>query len=111
MKNGIWVIVTILSVASVSACAWTPKDEAWRASLETDAPEGTDGNCLLVAQVLQQKYGGSIVVISHPKHGDDTHAVLMLENGWMLDNGTIGYQARWSDLHKEGWKWEYWWDD
>ena len=106
MKSGILIILVCLS-----ACAWTPKDEAWKVSLETDAPAGIDGNCLPVAQKLQQRYGGSIAVIGHPDHGDELHAVLFLERGVVLDNGTVGYQAKWSDLHKEGWKLKYWWDD
>ena len=91
----------------MSACAWTPKDEAWKLSLEIPNPPGLNGNCLPVAQALKEKYGGEITVISRPDGPD--HAVLVVEDKWVLDNGTVGYKAHWDDLIAEGWKFKYRW--
>ena len=103
MRNGIWIIAICMN-----ACAWTPKDEAWKLSLETPRPPGVNGNCLPVAQALREKYGGEIAVVSNPKYPRKSHAVLVVDS-WVFDNGTLGYHTHWEDMIEQGWKVKYWW--
>jgi len=62
-----------------------------------------------VAQALKEKYGGEIAVISCRDNPWEHHAVLMVEDEWLLDNGTMGYLAHWDDVIEKGCKFEYWW--
>ncbi len=93
----------------LSGCTITPKDQAWITAVETSSPPGVDGNCLPVAQRLQELYGGRIAVLSHPDRPRSRHAVLMVSDDEFLDNGTIGYGGPWSKAANKGWRFEYWW--
>ncbi len=107
MKLGIALLTIFLT-----ACAATPKHEAWRLAMETPNPPGspewaTRWNCVPVAFSLQEKYGGRVARLVHPRiqYG---HAVLVTPEDTILDNGQLGYETSWTEVRAAGWKFDRW---
>ena len=94
-----------------SACAtdpaWLHGPEATAVTLgkTVEGPNGGRGNCLPVAFELQNRFGGRVVILSHPRT-TSLHAVVMFDDDTILDNGYLGYKTTWEAVQANGWKLE-----
>ncbi len=98
------LLVSLTCFGCATNPAWLDSPEAVAVNLSKQIPSRGGGHCLTHALAMQKRFGGQVRTIEHSMHPFVVHAVLVMDDATVYDNGWLGYKTTWKRLVSDGWR-------